>query len=121
MKLILEYLAIISHLSGTEELSDKDLAHIKDAVNQIRDTLKEDICKEVKTSPYLHLLLDHFIPQIERTRSVSFFSDQCSESIHCYMNQDTARVAALAPFDELKFLVLQHTFRQKVFDEKPNV
>uniref|UniRef100_A0AC35U2T5 DUF4408 domain-containing protein n=1 Tax=Rhabditophanes sp. KR3021 TaxID=114890 RepID=A0AC35U2T5_9BILA len=91
MKQLLEYLAIISHLSGPEELTDEQLVAMDNAINGIKRVTKLEVCKDVKVSPYLHML-DHFMPQVQRLRCVSFFSDQCSENIHGYMHRDTNRV-----------------------------
>uniref|UniRef100_A0AC35UF22 PARP1-binding protein n=1 Tax=Rhabditophanes sp. KR3021 TaxID=114890 RepID=A0AC35UF22_9BILA len=82
------------HLSGPNELTDEQLVAMDNAINGIKRITKLEVCKDVKVSPYLHMLLDHFMPQVQRLRCVSFFSDQCSENIHGYMHRDTNRVAA---------------------------
>uniref|UniRef100_A0AC35TUI8 Uncharacterized protein n=1 Tax=Rhabditophanes sp. KR3021 TaxID=114890 RepID=A0AC35TUI8_9BILA len=118
MKQIVEHLAIISHLSGVKTLTNEEMGLIQQAIAAIKDLTKKDVCKEISVTPYLHMLLEHFMPQIERLGSVSFFSDQCSENIHGYMDKDKDRIVGLSHRDELVFFALQHTFRQKLFDER---
>uniref|UniRef100_A0AC35U9K5 F-box/LRR-repeat protein n=1 Tax=Rhabditophanes sp. KR3021 TaxID=114890 RepID=A0AC35U9K5_9BILA len=72
-----------------------DLELIRSSVKGIKTLTELQVCKNISVTPYFHMLMDHFVPQIERLRSVSFFSDQCSENVHSYMDKDTERVAAL--------------------------
>uniref|UniRef100_A0AC35THY9 Uncharacterized protein n=1 Tax=Rhabditophanes sp. KR3021 TaxID=114890 RepID=A0AC35THY9_9BILA len=77
MKQILRHLAIMSHLSGVKTLTNEEMTLIQQAIAAIKDLTKKDVCEEMSVTPYLHMLLEHFMPQIERLGSVSFFSGQC--------------------------------------------
>uniref|UniRef100_A0AC35TV25 DUF4200 domain-containing protein n=1 Tax=Rhabditophanes sp. KR3021 TaxID=114890 RepID=A0AC35TV25_9BILA len=103
-EMIFKTLKNVKDLAVARELNEEELTKARKAIKSFKIAISKKLLR-IKVQSKAHLLISHMPDQLQRFKSMSYFSEQAIESLHASVNMNMYRVTAFGKSKKLVYLM----------------